>query len=270
MLTYLTCWVAGGVVGTAAALLVLRHRGTLTWRAATVLPVAAIGCLYGAKLQYRLRYFPLLDAISISPSELVSPGYHIPLGLVCGLLAGVVASLVLRVSLLQVADALAMSGAVMMPIGRVGCLLSGCCTGTICPFWMRGVCFSYPPGTESYQAQLAQGLISPSSALSLPAHPLPIYFGLLGIGLAASYLVQLRRGTPPGTLVAVGLLVYPVGQLVLEHLRAVGVGPQIVMTSVLSGMIVLDTLCVALWIATRRRGAGRLPSAARSVRATAG
>ena len=63
-------------------------------------------------------------------------------------------------------------------IGRLGCLLGGCCYGTICNFpW--GV--SYPKNSLAFMHHVHDGFIAYESAFSLPVHPTPIYEILFNI-----------------------------------------------------------------------------------------
>jgi prolipoprotein diacylglyceryltransferase len=193
MVTYLLWWGMGGAVGIVAGLCVLRARGML--RASTVaayLP-ATFGFLYGAQLQFRLGHLSVWQAIAIPPAAPFTPGYHVPLGLVLGFMFAALACLVLRVPVLEMGDALAVTGAAMMPIGRIGCLLSGCCAGVVCGPWFRPLCLTFPPGTEAYLSQVQTGLITSAAPVSLPAHPLQLYFGAAGLAVLTVLLWLMRR-----------------------------------------------------------------------------
>jgi phosphatidylglycerol:prolipoprotein diacylglycerol transferase len=239
MTAYLLWWFAGGGVGVLCGLLVLRHRGVLAWNAVPVYLAAAFGCLYGAKLQYQLRFMPLLDALAMSPATLLEPGYHIPLGLACGLVAAIGACLVLRAPVLQLADALAMSGAMMMPVGRIGCLTAGCCLGVPCPTWLAFLCV-IPPSA------------APASLPSPAVHLLPVYYAALGAATAALYVYLLRRRARPGTLVAAGLLVYPLGHLAIEQLRDGSDERAAVMTPVVVAIVAADLFVLLVRAVVRR------------------
>ena len=234
MIEYLAWWFAGGFVGFVASVEVLRRRRALTWHVAVVYALAGFACLYGAKIQHRLRFMPVSEALLLTPSELSTPGFHIPLGLVYSFVVAMIACRAMRLPALQVADALAMNYAVMMPIGRIGCLLAGCCTGTTCPAWLARVCVTVPA---------LEGTEAPTQIV----HLLPAYFIALGVVLTAIHVLLFRRGAPPGTLIAVGMLLYPLGQLAIEQLRLTTGDRGAVMTSVLLATIAVDAVCIAGW-----------------------
>jgi len=252
MTAYLAWWFAGGMAGMVAGLLVLRQRGALTWRAPLVYAAAILGCLYGAKVQYRLRFHPLLEALTVAPEELLAPGLHIPLGLALAFVAAMLACLLLRVPVLQMADALAMTGAAMMPIGRVGCLIAGCCSGILCPTWLSIICVR--PSAAAGIGGPTNSLLGAASGAPHLAHSLPAYFALLGAATVALHVWLLRRRVAPGTLIAVGCLVYPLGHLAVEQLREAPSDRVAVMTTVLLGMIAIDALVLG-WVAVRRGSA---------------
>lgn len=254
MTPYLAWWIGGGAAGVVAGVWALRRGNAMSGRATTAaFAAAALGCLYGAKVQQRLRFWPLADAVLVSPSELLTPGYHLPLGLVCGFLAAMLVARAMRASSLRVADALALSGAVMMPIGRIGCMVAGCCTGIVAaswwPFGLR-----YAPETLAYAEQVSLGVIPADAPMSLPVHPLPAYFAALGLVTAAIEIRLLRRNARPGAAAAAGFALYPLGQLVIERFRPAVDDRGPVMAAVLVAMLVGDLVAVAL-VRCRERGA---------------
>jgi len=212
-------WLAGGLLGLVTAALVLRSRRALNGRAVVSLVAAGVGVAAGAKWQYRLEYLPVSSAFFFSPREFITePGVRLPLGLVTGAVVGLVCCLALRVSWRAMGDALCLGATVMMPVGRIGCLVAGCCTGRACPSWLGPLCFRYPAGTEAYDAQVRAGLLPVTSALSLPAHPLPVYFMLASLALLP-ILLRLRRARA-GSILLLFCIVNPLTKLCLEPLRA--------------------------------------------------
>jgi phosphatidylglycerol:prolipoprotein diacylglycerol transferase len=215
----MTFWLIGVGVGAVAALLTLRARGALTlgvWPAGIL---AGVGLLVGARLQYRMESMPLEYALRMSLVDLWEPGIRIPLGMLVGGLAALAWCLVSGVSWRDEGDALAVAAFVMIPFGRLGCWLNGCCLGSACPSWVP-FCMHFPPGSEPYTAQLGIGLIDGSAEHSLPAHPLPIYFGVVSLLILAVIVRMIRQGAAPGLPLAVGIVLGSAGKLALEMLRS--------------------------------------------------
>ena len=216
---HMLCWTAGAAAGFVAGLLVLRARGAVTWATVVALGWAWEGLLLGAKWQFRLEFYPLAEAFWVTPRELLEPGVRIPLGLLTGGVLAGLWCLAVRAPWRETGDALAVAACVMMPIGRIGCLLDGCCMGAACGPWAP-FCLRYPQGTDAYVAQVRTGLLGGSEPLSLPAHPLPIYFGASALGILVVLLWLLRRKAAPGALLAAFLVLEPASKLLLEPLRA--------------------------------------------------
>src|SRR5262249_1948677 len=129
--------------------------------------------------------------------------------------------------------------AVMMPVGRVGCLIAGCCTGAVCPSWMSAVCV---PAADDPTTRV---------------HLLPAYFAALGLALVVVHVSLLRRGARPGTLIAVGFLLYPLGPPAIEQLRPTTDSRGDFMQLILAGTVLVDLLIVAAWVGVRRMRAHR-------------
>ena len=258
MSSHLLLWTAGAAAGFVAGVLVLRARGALGVATVIALGWAWEGLFLGSKWHFRLEHYPLPAALWVTPRELFEPGVRMPLGLLTGgLLAGLWCLLV-RAPWRETGDALAVAACVMMPIGRIGCLLNGCCMGAACggvaPF-----CLRYPPSTDAYQAQVGRGLLRGTEALSLPAHPLPVYFALAALALLAVLLWLQRRSVPPGALLAVFCIAEPATKLLLEPLRA-NPRPPVLMVGIPATILtVAATVVLVAWL--RRRERDRLPAA---------
>jgi prolipoprotein diacylglyceryltransferase/tetratricopeptide (TPR) repeat protein len=218
-LSYLAFWTLGASVGFLAGLLVLHVRRALRPTTVFALGLAWGGMLVGAKLQYRLEHFPPLSALWFSLGDVLDPGMRIPMGLLTGGLLAGLWCVAVRAPWRETGDALAVAASTLIPIGRIGCLTNGCCMGGPCPSWLP-FCPRYTPGSEAYNAQLRDNLITLSSPLSLPAHPLPVYFAVGSLLTLAVLVWLLRRGARPGTLLAVFMVVRPLTKIALETLRA--------------------------------------------------
>ena len=89
-----------------------------------------------------------------------------------------------------------------LAIGRLGCLLGGCCYGVEADL----------PWSVRYTDPLA-----PAAVLDVPRHPVPLYEALCWLGLAAA-LVSIRGGSPTQR-VGAGLLGYCLARSLLELFR---------------------------------------------------
>ena len=78
----------------------------------------------------------------------------------------------------------------------------------------------YPKGSEAYFWQLSHSLIASSAAVTLPVHPLPLYFGATALGTLFVLLRLLRQNAPPGSLLLAFAVLRPASKLALEQLRA--------------------------------------------------
>lgn len=257
MSTHMMLWMTGAATGFVAGVLMLRARGALGPATVLALVWASTGLLLGAKWQFRLESHPLSQALWVTPRELLlEPGVRMPLGLLTGgLLAGLWCLLV-RAPWRETGDALAVAAGAMMPIGRIGCLLTGCCMGAACGPWAP-FCLRYLPGTESYDAQIRDGLISGAESLSLPAHPLPVYFAASALVILAVLLWLHRRKAAPGMLLATFCVLEPATKLALEALRADPRPPALMVGIPLTVLLVGAT---ALALAYLRRAQVRTES----------
>src|SRR5262245_58895176 len=126
------CWTVGALAGFLAGLLILRGRRALGWASVLALGWAWEGLILGAKWQFRLEPYPIPQAFLVTPHEILEPGVRMPLGLLTGGVLAGLWCLVTRANWRATGDALAVAACVMMPFGRLGCLLDGCCMGAAC------------------------------------------------------------------------------------------------------------------------------------------
>jgi prolipoprotein diacylglyceryltransferase len=251
--SYLGAWAGGGLAGLVSGVFILRARRVLTPVTFAALLIAWVGFAVGAKWQHRLEYLPVFTALWISPRELFEPGMRLPLGLVTGAVWAGLWCILVRAPWRETGDALAVAASVLIPIGRIGCIANGCCMGRVCGRFAL-FCMRFPPETEAYSAQLQHDLISPGTPLSLPAHPLPVYFAIASLITLAILLWLFRRGAPAGSMLAVFCILRPLTKLSLEPLRAVP-RPGAIMLGIPVTVLVLT--CTVLAVMFVRRAASR-------------
>lgn len=213
-------WLAGIVIGGVAAWLVARQRRALTPASRVGALIWIVCVLLGAKWQAQLESLPFAAALHIEPGTLRDGSMRLPLGLAAGFLAWSAWSWATGAPWRAMGDALAVWAETLSVVGRNGCLLVGCCSGLICPPWMAALCVRYPAGAEAHQIQLRQDVLPSDAALSLPVHPLPLYFSLAALAALVVMVWLLRRNAPPGSLLLTFFLVEPLTKLGLEQLRA--------------------------------------------------
>lgn len=106
--------------------------------------------------------------------------------------------------------------ALALAIGRVGCLLHGCCYGTITDVpWA----WSYPPGSLAWYEMIEAGVIDWGAPASASAHPLPLYFLILELYLFVFCLGLRMRKRYDGQVLLMFLAIHGPIKAALEFLR---------------------------------------------------
>ena len=171
-------------------------------------PWLILGSVLGARILYVISYWreefagkPLAEFFMIHHGGLVFYG-----GLLGAVLAVILYVRARKLPLWTVADILAPSIALGYVIGRIGCLLNGCCYGRACdlPWALR-----FPEGHETHPIGLA----------GTPVHPTQIYDAVLNLGLYFLLASLSRRKKFEGQVFAVYLLCYAVTRSFVELFR---------------------------------------------------
>jgi phosphatidylglycerol:prolipoprotein diacylglycerol transferase len=165
-----------------------------------------------------------------------------------GFAAAVIAAIVLlrRYGLpaLPTFDVISPSLALGHAIGRIGCLLAGCCWGGSCEL----------PWAVTYTNPIAaQNLGTP---LHQPLHPFPVYSGLFNIALYLLLAALFRRGPASGRVFATYLMCYGVGRFLLEWTRGDAargfvLGGFLSTSQLISLILILAGAGLHLWISRR-------------------
>ncbi len=138
-------------------------------------------------------------------------------GCIMGGLAGSVLYWIRRpFPFLAMCDAVAPALAVGIALGRVGCLLNGCCYGATTDLpWA----ITFPAETLPWTHHVHVGWLSAGAARSLPVHPTQLYAildGLILLALLTAYFPRRRRD---GEVMAVLMVCYPITRFLIEGLR---------------------------------------------------
>lgn len=101
-------------------------------------------------------------------------------------------------------------------LGRIGCFLNGCCYGLHSDSWMN---VRYPKGSFPWMIQVEHSDILPTSQHSLGLLPVQLFEALFNLVLFFVLVWVYKRRKRDGIVLAVYLLLYPVGRFCIEFLR---------------------------------------------------
>jgi phosphatidylglycerol:prolipoprotein diacylglycerol transferase len=170
----------------------------------------------GARIAYVVSEWPSfaahpIDIIRIDQGGLIYYG-----GFIGAAIAVFVFARVRRQNARELLDFTITSVPLAHALGRVGCLLNGCCHGK------EGggmLAVTFPPDSLAWLDQLEAGRIARDAPRSLPVHPVQLYEAAFDLALYALLIVFYRRTPRPGSTTALYLLIYPLGRFSLEFLR---------------------------------------------------
>jgi len=170
-----------------------------------------------------------------------------------GFLAAVVAAAVMlrryRLKALPTFDVLSPSLALGQAIGRVGCLLAGCCWGRECDL----------PWAITYTDPAAAANVG--TPLHLAVHPFPAYAAAFNFSVFLVLSRLYRRELAPGRVFASYLILYGLGRFLLEftrgdEVRGLYFGGLISTSQLITAALVTTGIAIHWWIS--RRGARSL------------
>lgn len=167
-----------------------------------------------------------------------------------GFIAAIVAAVVLlrryNLPALPSFDVVAPSLALGQAIGRIGCLMAGCCWGGHCDL----------PWAITYNNPIAaQNLGTP---LHVPLHPFPVYAMLTNFGIYLALAALYKRRPAPGRVFATYLLLYGIARFLLEWTRGDAargfVFNGLLSTSQLISLgLILTGMGLQIWVGRRRK-----------------
>lgn len=152
-----------------------------------------------------------------------------------------------RQSFLPYADILASCLGIGPFIGRWGCLLNGCCFGSLSNVpWA----ISYPSGSYAFAAHVQRGLLDLQSLRSLPVHPFQIYLSLNGFMLFLLFTFLWKKiRFPNGVLFWLYWLTYSFIRFFLEFYRDTQYEDRLGFFSVPQAIMILIFLCSSVILA---------------------
>jgi phosphatidylglycerol:prolipoprotein diacylglycerol transferase len=128
-------------------------------------------------------------------------------GFIGALIAVVVLLRRYKLQFLPTADVIVPSLALGHSIGRIGCLLAGCCWGAACelPWAIR---YTDPQATANV-----------GTPLHIDLHPFPVYSAIFNLALYLSLAGLFRLRPAPGKVFSTYLIFYGIGRFALEWTR---------------------------------------------------
>ncbi len=112
--------------------------------------------------------------------------------------------------------------------GRVGCFLYGCCYGDRCDlpwgvefpkFMELGKAIAPDQFSVPFKSQLDRGFITEDAIATLRIHPTQLYSAIDGLLLCLLTLAYYPVRGRDGSVIALGLLTYPITRFLIERLR---------------------------------------------------
>jgi phosphatidylglycerol:prolipoprotein diacylglycerol transferase len=204
-----------------------------------------IWALVGAKLLLIAVEFPRYLSDPASLVGVLRAGGVFLGGFIAAIIAAVVLLRRYKLAALPTFDVIVPSLALGHSIGRIGCLMAGCCWGAACDL----------PWAITYTDPVAHERLG--TPLFHPVHPFPIYEALFNFGLYLLLSALFKRRLAAGRVFATYLVLYGIGRFLLEWTRGDAVR-GFVLGGILSTsqLISLGLIAVGvglhLWI--RRRG----------------
>lgn len=214
---YFVMWSVAAGVALAVGARITAASGFPADRSVMAIALLATAILCGSKLLYsaEARFFPFDDYV---PAEMRGAlhGFRIPGGI---LLLAAAMPLVCAVSGLpwrEFGDRTIPLAALALVFIRLGCFLNGCCFGkpSSLPWAM-----AFPRHSWVFWYHRSQGWIPRGALVSLPVHPLQLYFLLAAAASAAVVFALQRRASFPGQVQLAFYALFFASTALLEPLR---------------------------------------------------
>jgi phosphatidylglycerol:prolipoprotein diacylglycerol transferase len=191
--SYATFYSLAWIVAVVLATLVARRRGISWWRALVVFAAGLVVGIAGARLLDLVVNWGQYAHDSTRIYSFGFTGFALDGGLVLAVGAAALLAGAFRLPLWRMADSAIPGIAAGIVLMRVGCLLNGCCFGTVTSLpW--GI--TYPPGSQAWawESTTGQTGVLGLAGLVEPVHPTQVYEMIAAVLLATGALWLSRRG----------------------------------------------------------------------------
>lgn len=165
-----------------------------------------------------------------------------------GFIAAVIAAALLirryKLPALQTFDALTPSISLGQAVGRLGCLMAGCCWGHQCDV----------PWAITYTDPVAARNLG--TPLDIPVHPFPLYAFVSNLLLYGILAWLYRLGMKPGRVFGAYLILYGLTRFLLEETRGDEVrgfvfGGALSTSQLITAVMILVGIAIHLWLSRR-------------------
>jgi len=196
-----------------------------------------LGGLLGAKLLYVLVEIPNIISGAETLSDIIFNGFVIYGAIIGGVGAAYIYCRVKKLNFIKHFDLVAPALAVAQGIGRIGCLLAGCCYGA--------------ETTSKLSIVFPEKAIAPSG---VHLHPTQIYSSLGDFAIAAVLLIfySKKKNRRDGQTAMLYVAMYSIGRFFLEFLRGDERGDVGVLSTSQFISIILLVLCIAAYFISRK------------------
>jgi phosphatidylglycerol:prolipoprotein diacylglycerol transferase len=246
-------WCVGGAIFYRAA----RREGMSAESALSIMAGCALGATLGATLMSAL--FVPWHELSARLAEGSAFIGRTVIGGIAGGIVGVEVCKKLIGHARSTGDAFALAIPPGHAIGRIGCLLQGCCYGTPTSLpW--GV--HYPSLSFAHASHVARGLVPSTAAASLPVHPAPLYEFAFDLGMWCLLLVARPRLRAQGSLFRLYLTCYAAFRFLAEFFRGDSLAPSGFFLKPVQVLLLLAMFAYGLRLRASERAATARASAA--------
>ena len=187
--------------------------------------ILAVMVVVGGRLLHAVLYSGRSGLSAVEVFRLEVAGEVLYGSLAIGAVSGWLLARRWQLPVAAIFDAAAVGAPVGIAVGRIGCLMQGCCHGKICEEWF-GV--SYPKmidvegrivGSLAFLRHVEMKAVPMGASTSSPVHPVQVYESIACLLLALALYLLWKRGALPGRLFLVMVAAYCSWRFCAEFLR---------------------------------------------------